>query len=186
MTTEFDIVMQTFDCVIPDGEGSYLAGPISTGRRFQEALSENNVTSMPELIASVGMERYLDQVRWPNVKEGKLLAAEIRAGGERFLINTGPLLIEQWEGQRYMDLCFALIKKKVKKLYFHPEWAFSSGAVQEYIFAVANNLPRLRPGGQELGIPDALEDLQNVKEYLFKLGLSSNKTDGYIHRLSSS
>jgi hypothetical protein len=149
---EIGIMLQTLDMVVPDGEGSYLAAPISTGRRYYEALAKYGVSTYPELIALAGPELYLNTVRWPNVAAGERTAAELRARGVRFLINTGPLMVSGWHGADYMDACFRLTQKKVKCVYFHPEWAFSRGAAQEFLFCTRNSLPCFRSDGQVLTI----------------------------------
>jgi hypothetical protein len=88
---EIGSVLQTLDMMAPDGEGVYLAAPISTGRRYYEALACNSAATYDELIAAIGIEEYLRTVRWPNVADGEHIAADLRKRGVPYVINTGPL-----------------------------------------------------------------------------------------------
>src|SRR5687767_7764920 len=98
---DIEIILQTLDSVIPDGQGSYLASPISTGYRYYKALAAHEATNLAELIAILGEEEYLRTVRWPNVEEGELLANRLRLAGVSYLINTGPIFIQGWLGRNY-------------------------------------------------------------------------------------
>ena len=89
------LIFQVLDCAVPDGEGSYLASPISTGRRYYEALARYGAASLKDLVRVIGEEEYLRLVRWPNVKEGEEKAARLRRQGVRYLINTGPIFIRE-------------------------------------------------------------------------------------------
>jgi hypothetical protein len=169
---ERDIVLQTLDMVVPGKEGAYLAAPISTGRRFFEALGEHSVAGFDELLNAIGEETYLQTVRWPNVADGEHIANQLRARGVPHVINTGTLLMDTWCGHDYMDLCFALIRKKVRAVYFHPEWAYSSGAVKEFLFCMQNGLPRLQIDGRPLDAADGRAALERVCERLRELSLS--------------
>jgi hypothetical protein len=65
-----------------------------------------------------------------------------------------------------MDLCFALIEKKVGRVYFHPEWAFSSGAVKEFLYCHRRGLPCLRVDGQPLSVEEARANIADVCWYI--------------------
>ena len=177
------LILQVFDCVVPDGEGSYLASPISTGRRYYEALSEYSVTTFDALLRAMGEEKYLRQVRWPNVEDGQLAAEHLRRQGAPYLINTGPIFIREWPGAYYMDLCFQLIEKKIRVVYLHPEWAYSSGAVQEYFFCRERNLPVLDIEGQNFTLTRAADDLDAVLRKLKELRLPTDRVEKQMDKL---
>src|SRR5947209_7094631 len=86
-----DVIFQVLDCLVGDGEGSYLSAPISTGKRYFQALAEYNVRDFESLIATIGEKEYLRTVRWPNVNDGEALAIRLRHQGVLNLINTGPI-----------------------------------------------------------------------------------------------
>lgn len=183
---DLQLVLQVFDCVVPDGEGSYLAAPISTGPRYYEALAAHRAASLDELIRAMGHDRYLQEVRWPNVEEGEAVAGRLRKNGVRYLINTGPIFVREWPGLSYMDLCFALLERKVNAVYMHPEWAFSSGAVQEYFFCYKRNIRLLDTEGQVLTPTRALDALELVQSRLSDLGISTEQVEQQIDRLRDS
>ena len=159
---EAGIVLQTLDMLVPDGEGSYLAAPISTGYRYYEALVRAGARTYAELIEAIGVEEYLSTVRWPNVADGERTAADLRKQGIPYLINTGPLMVSGWHGADYMNLCFALIEKKVGRVYFHSKWAFSHGAVQEFLFCRKRGISCLRVDGQPLTLEEAIASVTAV------------------------
>ncbi len=177
---EIAIVLQAIDMTIPDGRGSYLAAPISTGRRYQHALATTGAQSFDQLLECLGEKEYLERVRWPNVEEGERIAERLRHAGERYLVNTGPLFIEGWSGKDYMELCFALISRKITRVYFHDEWAFSSGATQELLFCVERNIESVSANGEELSLDRARQDLLRAIAELDSLGVPS---EGQLRRL---
>ncbi len=180
---DLQLMLQIFDSVVPDGEGSYLASPISTGRRYYESLAAYRVESFDELIAAMGEEKYLQQVRWPNVGEGETVAAQLRKSGAKYLINTGPIFIREWPGEAYMELCFALLEKKVRVVYLHPDWGFSSGAVKEYFFCQERGIQVLDLAGQPYTPARALDALQAVHARLSQLHLSTDRVARELVRL---
>jgi hypothetical protein len=177
------LMLQVFDCVVPDGQGSYLASPISTGRRYYEALAAYGAPSFDALVQAMGEEKYLKQVRWPNVEEGEAIADRLRKSGAPYLINTGPIFIREWPGTSYMDLCFALLEKKVRVVYLHPEWAFSSGAVKEYFFCQERGMRILDTEGQVYSPARALDALASVRAKLKELNLSTERIEKELARV---
>jgi Domain of unknown function (DUF4406) len=180
---DLQLILQVFDCVVPDGEGSYLAAPISTGRRYYDALAQYGAASFEELIRAMGEEKYLRDVRWPNVEDGEVIAERLRKNGVRYLINTGPLFIREWPGANYMELCFALLEKKVRDVYLHPEWAFSSGAAKEYFFCQERGMRILDTDGQAYTPARALNALGSVRQKLSELHLSTERVEKQLDRL---
>jgi hypothetical protein len=181
---EAALILQAYDTCIPDGEGSYLAAPISTGLRYYELLATHRLTEMSELVDRIGQEKYLQLVRWPNVQEGEEVAARLRRTGVLHLINTGPLFISGWSVSNYMELCFELIKRKVRTVYFHPDWAYSAGAVKEYLFCSQRKLNLLTIDGEPLAVDAAMSALEGVSTRLQALGLTA-KTQNDARRLLS-
>lgn len=182
---DIGIVLQALDLVVPDGEGSYLAGPISTGRRYHEALARSGASTYSELIAAIGVDEYLRTVRWPNVADGERIAADLRKRGVPYLINTGPLMVAGWRGSDYMDACFALIGKKVRRVYFHPEWAYSNGTASEFLFCAAHNLPCLGLDGTVLSAGEARAAMSDVCEHLRQLSVPASKFEAWLGELDS-
>jgi hypothetical protein len=177
---DIDVIFQVLDSVVPDGEGSYLAAPISTGKRFFQALAEYEVKDFPSLVEKIGHDEYLRLVRWPNVEEGEALALRLRNRGISHLINTGPIFIKEWQPRDYMNLCLRLIGRKVKSVYFHPEWAYSSGAVEELIFCAQRRLALFTSEGLSLSLEDARNALDSVRSYLQSLGCPTELVERQI------
>ncbi|HEY0378518.1 MAG TPA: hypothetical protein VGC87_16510 [Pyrinomonadaceae bacterium] len=180
---EVEIILQTVDSIVPDGEGSYLAGPISTGRRFFQALAGHGAKDFAGLIAAIGEGEYLRTVRWPNVRDGEELAHRLRRAGVVYLINTGPIFIRDWRTEDYMGLCFSLIERKVRRVYFHPEWAYSCGAVEEFLFCLPRGLALLTSEGASLTVNCARAALEAVRRELQSLGLPTESVEGQAARL---
>ena len=182
---EMDIILQTLDAVIPGRDGTYLAAPISTGRRYFEALHRTGCGDFDSLVATIGIAEYLETVRWPNVRDGEFAAGELRERGVRHLINTGPIFIESWAGADYMSLCFRLLEQKVREVYFHPDWAYSAGAVKDYFFCGNRWIRRSDLNGDPLTPRRAGEDLAQVRSHLQNMGLATVKVDYHIQCLSA-
>lgn len=182
-TREIDIALSVLDAVIPNGEGSYLAGPISTGRRYYETLAQHKVTDFTALLVALGEDRYLQEVRWPNVEEGERLASKLRQVGVRNLINTGPIFVRGWSGGDYMKFCLKLLEKKVRTVYFHPEWAYSNGAVKEFFFCRERKMELLTSEGSVIALADAQRSLLAARATLEALKLSTSRLDGYLSQV---
>lgn len=177
---DIELVLQIYNTCIPDGAGAYLAGPISTGKRYYDLLSLHKLTTMEQLINHVGHNNYLELVRWPNVTEGEVIANRLRTNGVTNLINTGPLFVEEWHGNDYMDLCFKLIEQKISTLYFHPEWAYSSGAVKEYLYCLQHEKRILNTDGTNLTADIAIKSISAVCSDFISRGLSTVKHENYL------
>ncbi len=182
---DLDLIFQVLDAVIPDGKGSYLAAPISTGRRYFQALARHRVNNLAGLIGAMGESEYLREVRWPNVREGEAVAEQLRARGVHYLVNTGPIFIDEWANEDYMKLCLDLIERKVRCVYFHPDWAFSSGAVQEFIFCAERGIRLLTSDGAAFDLAQGRKALEAVRSELSSLGLSLTRVDEQIDELDS-
>jgi hypothetical protein len=172
-----EVIFQVLDSVVPDGEGSYLAAPISTGRRYFQALANHGVHDFPSLLAIIGEDEYLRTVRWPNVTEGEAVATRLRQQGVRYLINTGPIFIREWDGRDYMNLCLKLIERKVKAAYFHPEWAYSAGAVEEFLFCAQRGITLSTPESEVLTLEDGRTSLESVRTHLQSLSYPTDVVD---------
>ena len=179
------IVLQALSIVVPDGRGSYLSAPISTGRRYMEAMADAGVDSHDALIGKIGMAAYLERVRRPNVRDGEEYANRLRAAGVLYVVNTGPLFIEGWSGRDYMDLCFSVIERKIQTVYFHPEWASSEGAVEEYFFSVERGLKLVAPEGGPLTPDLARASLAAVRDYARQLSLPTLGIDQQLRKLDT-
>lgn len=174
------VILQAFDAVVPDGEGSYLAAPITTGPRYFRALAGHGAADLDGLLAAAGEQYYLRAVRWPNVEEGLALAAELRRAGAPHLIYTGPICVAGWTGRDYMRLCLELIERKVSRVYFHPDWAYSAGAVEEYLFCLGRGLTLLTAEGEPLTPRAALATLERARADLRARALPCGELDGRI------
>lgn len=179
------VMFQVLDSVIPDGEGSYLAAPISTGRRYFALLGQHGVSDLAGLIDLIGEAEYLRLVRWPNVREGEEWASRLRRSGVRNLINTGPIFIQEWDGRDYMKLCLSLIERKVKCAYFHPQWAYSSGAVEELIYCAQRDIRLRTVEDQVLTLLQARSELEKVQEALRSFSCATQTVEEHIAAVDS-
>lgn len=185
ITRDFQIIFHILDEFIPQNEGSYLAGPISTGLAFHVLQSQYNVSSLAELEQAMGKNNYLDNVRWPNVKDGDVLAEHLRSTEAQYLINTGPLFIHNWQGSDYMKMCYKILEHKVTRVYFHPDWVYSSGAVEEYIFCFEKDIALLDVQGDPITLEEARKSLARAKDKLATLNTSTNRIESLIARIEN-
>ncbi len=177
---ETQIVLQALDMAVPDGEGAYLSCPISTGRRYYQALAEYGAADIVGLVERIGEQAYRETVRWPNVEDAERIAAGLRRNGVAHLINTSTLLIDSWRGHHYMDLCYQIIARKVYTVYFHPEWAFSTGAVEEYLHCRAAGKLCLTVDGEPLTIDMASAALREAIEAITSMNLPTAKMESFL------
>jgi hypothetical protein len=182
---EIELVLQTLSLVVPDHSGTYLAGPISTGRRYYDALAETGAADLDALIAAVGERAYLEQVRWPNVRDGEELAMSLRENGVPYVVNTGPLHVRGWSGADYMVMCLRLIERKIAQVYMHPHWAYSNGAVQEFAFCQNRGITTFTAAGTPLSRDDGLREMRAARKRLEEIGVDRSWIDVRIEEVGS-
>lgn len=182
---DIGLIFQVYQTMTPPAAGNYLAGPISTGRRYYQALARTQTHSLEQLIDRVGPIGYWDHVRGPNVSEGERYAENLRKSGLPHVIFTGAIHIDYWTGEDYMELCFQLIESRVCRLYFHPDWMFSSGAVREYMFALEKGFETLNTDGSPLHPQQAVEAMELSCAEIENLGLSPEAQWGRTDRLKA-
>jgi hypothetical protein len=106
------------------------------------------------------------------VAEGERYAENLRIAGVPHVIFTGAIHIDYWTGEDYMDMCFRLIQSRVRRLYFHPDWMYSSGAVREYMFACENGYETFNTDGSPLLPQQAVAAMETSCDEIENLGLS--------------
>lgn len=156
---------------------TYLSGPISTGKRYFDALANHQVRDRTELDQLLGEGWYWSHVRQPNVADGISLAHELTSSGVPRLLNTGPLFIESWRDSDYMAFCLDLLRTSVDEVYLHPGWCYSSGAVEEYAFCCNQRVPVLDHEGKIVSRDAAMDAVQSAISDLKKRSLPSGRIE---------
>ena len=83
-----------------------------------------------------------------------------------------------------MDLCYALLEKKIRTVCLHPEWAFSSGVVKEYFFSSERKIRLLDTDGQPFTLARARAALESVLQKLNELHLSTARIEKRLQQLN--
>ena len=112
---------------------AYLTMPVTTGRRYYEAMDRHGVRTLADLeAAKPGALR--DEVILPNIEESVLLGRAIAARTGHVVIVPGVFEArkQRWSQAEYMVLWLRLITRDVETVHLSPHWEYSNGGAVEY------------------------------------------------------
>ncbi len=117
---------------------AYVSMPVNTGKRFYDVLSENGVRTQRELERKLGDQALGELVLKPNIREGIAFADEF--GRRENLLFIAPSVFEAkqwgWTSNAYMSLWYRMIGEFAGSLIVMDGWEYSTGSVQEVLFAM--------------------------------------------------
>src|SRR6187399_1088806 len=115
--TEIDAMLSALSSVVPDGGGTYLSAPITTGKRFLEWFGRHR--KLPRE-GGPEMERAFDlEVVEPNRAEARIAASKLRASQREPVIDpTAVLHIRDWGQGDYRAFWAVVIERLASKVVF--------------------------------------------------------------------
>ncbi len=115
----------------------YLTMPVTTGRRYYEAMDRHGVRTLADLeAAKPGALR--EEVILPNIEESVLLgrAIGVRTGHVVVVPGVFEAHRQRWSQAEYMVLWLRLITHDVETVHLSPHWEYSNGGAVEYARAI--------------------------------------------------
>lgn len=149
-----ETIFQAWKCVVGNGSVIYLSGPITTGRKYVEAITNG----LP-----------LDGVLTANLELLASAAAELRMTTGRLVIDPSPLVVAHWSQDQYMRLWRGLIQQHAFEVRFMPDWQYSLGCTMEFVHASHLNIPTLTLGGQPISLIEGRDRISKVLAVLDNL-----------------
>ncbi len=136
------------------GHIAYVSMPITSGKRLFDVFEKENVRSVDELAVKYGKDALFELVIKPNVAEGIALANSL--GRREDLLFVAPSVFEakkwRWSQDAYMSLWYRVIGEMAGKLVVSDGWEYSTGGVEEVMFALFLRWRILRVSNLEDGI----------------------------------
>lgn len=117
---------------------AYVGMPVTTGRRFFEALSSQGVKTLIEFTEKAGKEAFRKQVIEPNIREGITLADKL--GARENLLCVAPSVFDartwNWSQDAYMALWYNVIAEFSGRHFVVDGWEYSLGGLREVFFSM--------------------------------------------------
>ncbi|WP_162184744.1 DUF4406 domain-containing protein [Sphingomonas hengshuiensis] len=66
------------------------------------------------------------------------------------VLDPSPLVVAHWSQQQYMLLWRGLIERHAREVRFMPDWEYSRGCAEEFVFAAALGIPTLDLDGSAI------------------------------------
>jgi|GEM_PF-1753895 len=121
------------------GHIAYVSMPITSGKRFYDALAAEGVVSAKELAEKRGKDALYELVIKPNIAEGVALADRL-GEARKDLLFIAPSVFEakrwRWSQDAYMSLWYRVIGELAGKHYLMDGWEYSTGGLQEVLFSM--------------------------------------------------
>lgn len=121
-------IFQAWACAFGASAVVYLSGPITTGKRLLAAIEEG---------------RPLDTVLPENLADMRETAHRLRQQVPPIVLDPSPLTVAHWSQKHYMLLWRGLIERHAREVRFMPDWEYSRGCAEEFVFATALGIPTL-------------------------------------------
>lgn len=116
----------------------YISMPITSGKRLNRLLVENNVRYLPQLSEKRGGDFVYGEVIRPNIDSGITFAD--RRGALDNLLYIAPSVFEakkwRWSQDAYMALWYQVIAELAGRHILMDGWQYSNGCIQEVFFSL--------------------------------------------------
>lgn len=147
LSATHEAILDAWRCAIGSDRVIYLSGPISTGRRFVDAVS-------------LGSARALAGVVRDNSRDLLLVAERLRKERQAIVIEPSSLEVTDWSQGDYHALWERFIRSHVRTVAFMPGWEYSIGCIAEYRRAIRSGIATESVSGSPLSPGDALAALK--------------------------
>lgn len=140
------MIFQAWRCVLGDSRVTYLSGPITTGRRWIDAVATGNVIRAE--IVDQNSRALID------------VAARLRAESPRPVIEPASLSVRGWSQDDYLALWTELIERHAGEVRFLDDWAYSNGCAHEFERAQRHAIATIDLAGQPISLLQGVERLR--------------------------
>jgi len=173
---EVDLAFSAIDCVLNGEKAVYASSELSTGQRVHSVLREIGAQRSSELRPRLGEQEYTTRIWNPNVDAAMTFARQLHysLGGNQLVITPAPFMAPGWNQQEYLAFWEALLRSRIKAVYFNDGWEYSNGCTFEFVVAADQGLPTFDAAGVPLGLSDATAQVAEAVEVLQRDRLDSD------------
>lgn len=188
---EVELAFSAIDCVLNGEKGIYASSELTTGRRVHSVLLEIGAYQSSELRRRLGNQEYTTRIWNPNVAAAMEFARRLHhsLGGNQLVISPAPFMAPGWNQQEYLAFWEALLRSRVKAVYFNDGWEYSNGCTFEFMVAADEGLPTFDAAGMPLGLATAIVQVGAAVDVLQRDGLDSDvlaRSLGHLRELAGS
>ena len=175
-TEEVDLAFSAIDCVLNGEKAAYASSELTTGRRVHSVLREIGARRSSELRRRLGDEEYQTRIWDPNVEAAMSFARRLHhtLGGNQLVVTPAPFMAPGWNQEEYLSFWEALLRSRIRAVYFNEGWEYSNGCAFEFTVAADAGLPTFDAACAPLPLCDAVERVGEAVAELRHDGLDSD------------
>lgn len=177
---ESAIAFSAMDCVLNGGKAIYASSELTTGKRTYARLQEHGLRSLRELD-----ESHRRALLATNIEEATTFARQIREHfrGRELVITPAPYLAPGWTQAEYLTFWEALIRTRIKAVYFNSRWEYSNGCAFEFAIASENAIPTLDAELRALSLNNGIMQVTQAIADLKSRGFDAHRLRISLDRL---
>lgn len=126
---------------------AYVGMPITTGKRYYDVMSAENVRSPEELNSKLGADAFWELVMKPNIEEGTVLSDRLAANSNTLYVAPSVFNAKIWDWSQaaYMALFYNVIAEFSGRHFVADGWEYSIGALKEVWLTMLFQWRYIRP-----------------------------------------
>ena len=149
-----ELIFSAWRCALGDTRIVYCSGPITTGKRWIEAVEAGEYeAARPHVVAQ-------------NSEDLLTAARNLRLVLNRVVVEPASLEVRSWSQDDYLYLWTELIERHAGEVRFLPHWAYSNGCAHEFERALTHGVATLELDGRPIGRRSGLDELRFARDDL--------------------
>jgi Domain of unknown function (DUF4406) len=153
---QYPLIFQAWKCALGDARIIYCSGPITTGRRWVEALVAGEEDGAKARV----MAENCDALR--------TAAKRLRTEAFAIVVEPASLTVPGWSQDDYLFLWTEMIERHAGEVRFLPDWALSNGCAHEFERALLHGIRTCDLEGQPITQQHGLGLLRDAHDTLSK------------------
>ncbi len=149
-----NLLFQAWQCALGDARVTYLSGPITSGKRWVEAVEAGVSGDAIGQVISDNSEALLAAARTLRSTEGLSV------------LEPASLHVQHWSQDDYLALWTEVVEHRAGEVRFLADWPFSNGCAHEFERALQHEIPTLDVRGQRFTPDEGLRALLEACEIL--------------------
>ena len=174
---EVEMVFSAVDCILHRDHVIYCSSELTTGLRLYKALREHGLKTASELRKKMG-DRWFNANLWDVNTEAAIRFAEnVRSvfQDRTIVITPAPFSAPGWSQAEYLAFWEALLRTRIKSVWFNDNWWLSNGCTFEFAVAQDAGLPTVDREGNVLHRNEGIKLVQRAIEELEAEGFDTAK-----------
>jgi hypothetical protein len=182
---EVKMAFSSFDSVLNGEPAIYCSSELTTGLRLYKALRVQHLKTASELKKMMGQPWFETNIFGANMHSACDFAKIVRAQlhDNTSIITPAPFEAPGWTQPEYLGFWEALIRTRIKAVWFNENWEFSNGCTFEFAVAADAGIPTFDHLGRTLGRKQAIQSLEHAIAKLSSESFGTEKLRENLERV---